>query len=190
MTKKKSRGSPVNPEDAGLFRASMADVTPLERPAKVEHQSPLPPPVPAQRQLDNPEALKDGLPDALPWSAGTSDELSFTRNGIGPQTLRKLRRGHWPTQDEFDLHGLNVAEARELLLEFLGVCARGGLRCVRIIHGKGLRSPNREPVLKRKVAHWLMQREEILAFCQARSADGGGGAMVVLLRGNPEKTKR
>jgi DNA-nicking Smr family endonuclease len=190
MTKKKSRSSPVSPDDVGLFRASMADVTPLERPAKVEHQSPLPLPVPAQPLQDDHEALKDGLPDSMPWSTGTSDELSFARNGIGPQTIRKLRRGHWVIQGELDLHGLNVVEARELLAEFLGVCSHRGLRCVRIIHGKGLRSPNREPVLKRKVAHWLMQRDEILAFCQARSVDGGGGAMVVLLRGNPEKTKR
>jgi DNA-nicking Smr family endonuclease len=93
------------------------------------------------------------------------------------------RRGHWAIQDAIDLHGLTSPEARTLLAEFLASCVRRGLRCVRIIHGKGLRSKNREPVLKRKVAHWLMQRDEVLAYCQARRTEGGGGAVVVLLKG-------
>ncbi|HEY9446546.1 MAG TPA: Smr/MutS family protein, partial [Burkholderiales bacterium] len=75
-----------------------------------------------------------------------------------------------------------AAEARALVVEFLAHCKREQLRCVRIIHGKGLRSPNREPVLKRKLAGWLMQRDEIVAFCQARRTEGGGGAAVVLLK--------
>ena len=89
-------------------------------------------------------------------------------------------------QDELDLHGLTVEEARPALGEFLARCVRRGLRCVRVIHGKGLRSRNREPVLKRRVAGWLMHREDVLAFCQARGPDGGGGAVVVLLRGAKE----
>jgi DNA-nicking Smr family endonuclease len=183
MTTRKARRAPISPDDVGLFRASMADVTPLGRAGKVEQARPLPPPIPTQRLLDDPE-LKDGLSDAGPpdATAHTGDELSYARNGIGTQTLRKLRRGHWVTQGELDLHGLNVTEARELLVEFLSLCARRGLRCVRIIHGKGLRSRNREPVLKRNVAHWLMQRDEILAFCEARPVEGGSGAMMVLLK--------
>jgi DNA-nicking Smr family endonuclease len=182
---KKTRKASVIPDDVGLFRESMSDVTPLRRTEKVEHQRPLPQPVPIQRLLDDLETLKDSVADRLPWDAATQsgDELTYARKGIGPQTLRKLRRGHWVTQAELDLHGLTVAEARELLVEFLSLCARRGLRCVRVIHGKGLRSPNREPVLKGKVARWLMQRDEILAFCQARPVDGGSGAMMVLLKG-------
>jgi DNA-nicking Smr family endonuclease len=86
-------------------------------------------------------------------------------------------------QDELDLHGLIVPDARAILAEFLASCARRGLRCVRIIHGKGLRSRNGQPVLKQKVAKWLMQRDDVLAYCQARPVDGGGGAAVVLLAG-------
>ncbi len=86
-------------------------------------------------------------------------------------------------QDELDLHGLTTPEARALLVEFLNRCLRRGWRYVRIIHGKGLRSKNREPVLKQKVANWLMQRDEILGFCQARNIEGGSGAVVVLLKG-------
>jgi DNA-nicking Smr family endonuclease len=186
---KKPRRQAVHPDDIDLFRASVADVTPLPRPKKAELDRPLPRPVPAQRLRDDQEALKDSLSDAISWDAGmeTGDELSYARNGIGAQTFRKLRRGHWVTQAELDLHGLVVAEARGFLVEFLNQCTRRGLRCIRIIHGKGLGSKNREPVLKRKVAGWLIQRDEILAFCQARRAEGGGGAMVVLLRGAGKK---
>ena len=179
-----NRKAPISADDVSLFRASMTDVTPLGRGKKVEHEQLLPPPIPTQRLLDDRETLRDSLSDHLPWDPATEtgDELSYARNGIGLPTLRKLRRGHWVTQAELDLHGLTVAEARELLVEFLTLCARRGLRCVRIVHGKGLRSKNREPVLKQKVGRWLMQRDEILAFCQARQADGGGGAVVVLLK--------
>ena len=181
---KKPRKPAVHPEEASLFRASVSDVTPLSGPARVEHDPPRPCPIPVQRLRDERETLADSLRDEVPWDLGleSGEELTYTRNGIGSQTLKRLRRGHWVIQDELDLHGLASDEARLLLVEFLNRCLRRGLRCVRIIHGKGLRSPNREPVLKRKVASWLMQRQEILAFCQARRADGGGGAVVVLLK--------
>jgi DNA-nicking Smr family endonuclease len=181
---KKPRKPAIPPADVELFRASMSDVTPLPPLAKVEHDLPLPRPAPAQRLRDERDALEENLSDNIPWDSGieAGDELSFARNGIGPQTLKKLRRGHWIVQGELDLHGLTSIEARAMMVEFLNRCQRRGLRCVRIIHGKGLRSKNREPVLKQKVAHWLMQRQEILAFCQARQADGGGGAVMVLLK--------
>jgi len=108
--------------------------------------------------------------------------LSFARNGIGPDTLRKLRRGHWVIQSQIDLHGMRSDEARDALGEYLRNVAKRGLRCVRVIHGKGLGSPNKEPVLKSKVRNWLAQKEEVIAFCQARAADGGAGALVVLLK--------
>ncbi|MEK6594103.1 MAG: Smr/MutS family protein [Pseudomonadota bacterium] len=187
--KKQDRKSRLKPEDSALFRDLVADVTPLPTRDMAEIERPRPRPVPAQRLLDDRDALRDSLSDHIPWDTGaeTGEELAFQRNGISPQTLRKLRRGHWVIQDELDLHGLTTAEARVLMVEFLNHCARNGLRCVRIIHGKGLRSKNREPVLKQKVANWLMQRDEILAFCQARRTEGGSGAVVVLLKGGKVK---
>jgi DNA-nicking Smr family endonuclease len=180
---KKTR-SPISADDMGLFRASVADVTPLRRAGKIEHPRRLPRPVAAQRLLDDRETLKDSLSEKRPWDPDieTGDELTYASPGVGIQVLRKLRRGHWVIQAELDLHGQTVAEARVLLADFLNLCARRGLRCVRVIHGKGLRSKNREPVLKQKVGHWLMQRKEILAFCQARPVDGGSGAVMVLLK--------
>jgi len=125
------------------------------------------------------------LSDHDPWSDGfeTGDELCFLRPGLPQNVLKKLRRGHWVIQDELDLHGLTRVEARMAVGAFLSDALHAGHRCVRIIHGKGLGSVQREPVLKQKVRIWLMQREEILAFCQARPVDGGSGAVIVLLKG-------
>jgi DNA-nicking Smr family endonuclease len=173
-----------SPEDVRLFREALHDVAPLPDAGRVLHARPRVKPIPLQRIQDNRAALADSLSDYIPaeMALETGEELVFLRNGMAQQTLRKLRRGHWVIQDELDLHGLTVVEARELLVVFLDRCLRHGTRCVRIIHGKGLRSKNREPVLKVKVAAWLMQRDEVLAFCQARAADGGGGATLVLLK--------
>jgi DNA-nicking Smr family endonuclease len=106
--------------------------------------------------------------------------LSFQRSGVNRQALKQLRRTR--VDEELDLHGLTVAEARPLLVEFLEHCRDTGARHVRIIHGKGLRSRNQEPVLKGIVAGWLMQRDEVLAFREAPPASGGAGAVVVLLK--------
>lgn len=189
--KKHDRKHQLKTEDSELFRAAMGNVIPMPGRNKAELERPRPHPVPAQRLRDNHAVLQDSLSDHIPWDAGleNGEELVYLRNGLPAQTLRKLRRGHWITQDELDLHGLTTVEARALLIEFLGHCARHGLRCVRIIHGKGLRSKNREPVLKQKVANWLMQRDEILAFCQARRTEGGGGAVMVLLKGGKRKAE-
>ena len=112
----------------------------------------------------------------------TDEALSYARNGIGPDVIRKLRRGHWVIQSQLDLHGLRTDEAREALGEYLRGAVKRGLRCVRVIHGKGLGSINKEPVLKNKVRNWLTQKDEVIAFCQAKAADGGAGALIVLLR--------
>jgi DNA-nicking Smr family endonuclease len=175
----------VNEDDIRLFRESLANVVPLNEPGRVVHSHQQRKPIPLQRLRDERAALADSLSDYIPWDIGiteTGEELVFLRNGISRQIIRKLRRGYWVIQDELDLHGSTSADARVLLVEFLNYCLKNNMRCVRIIHGKGLRSKNREPVLKSKVANWLMQRDEVLAFCQARPADGGSGAVVVLLK--------
>jgi DNA-nicking Smr family endonuclease len=170
--------------DANLFRRSVGEVAPLAAADKVQVNPPRPLPVARQHLADEHAALQESLSDdfSVETLMDTDDALSFSRNGIGPDTLRKLRRGHWVIQSELDLHGMRSDEAREALVEFLRNAGKRGLRCVRVIHGKGLGSINREPVLKNKVRNWLAQKEEIVAFCQARAADGGAGALVVLLK--------
>lgn len=170
--------------EAELFKLSIGDVAPLRAEERVVHVPEQPEPVARQHLADEQAALEQSLSDefSVETLLETDEELSFARNGIGHDTLRKLRRGHWVIQGQLDLHGLRSDEAREALAAYLRDAGRRGLRCVRIIHGKGLGSVNREPVLKRKVRNWLGQKDEVLAFCQARAVDGGAGALVVLLK--------
>jgi len=112
----------------------------------------------------------------------TDDALSFRRPGVGIDVTRKLRKGAWSIQGEIDLHGLRRDEAREALGEFLRESLKRGWRCVRVVHGKGLGSPGKTPVLKGKVHSLLVQKNEVIAFVQARADEGGAGALVVLLR--------
>jgi DNA-nicking Smr family endonuclease len=142
------------------------------------------PPLPLQRWADDRKVLGESLERTVDWDFDrqTGESLAYKREGVQLQVFRRLRRGHWVVQAELDLHGFTREEARAELVAFLADCLRQGLRCVRVIHGKGLGSRNREPVLKAKVAGWLAQRESVLAFCEAPPRDGGGGAVLVLLR--------
>ena len=173
------------PEDDSkqAFREAVKDVTPLPRRDRVLHDPQRPPPLPLQRRRDDQETLQESLSDAGPEpELEAGDSLAFLRDGMSPQVLRRLRAGFWAVQDEIDLHGARRDEARALLVDFLNAAQRRGLRCVRVIHGKGMGSHNREPVLKRKVAAWLTQRGDVLAYCEARPAEGGSGALMVLLK--------
>jgi DNA-nicking Smr family endonuclease len=175
---------PLTDADRSLFREAVRDAEPLPHHGKVLRKKEAPPPYPVQSHLDEQEALRESL--APGWTAedwlDTGDEPNFLRPGLSRQVLRKLRSGTWVIQRQLDLHGLDRHQAREALADFLARCIKRGVRCVRVVHGKGLGSKNREPVLKTKVKHWLTQREEVLAYCQARPVDGGSGALVVLLK--------
>jgi DNA-nicking Smr family endonuclease len=182
MSKRPTEQQP--PDDEALLREAMKDVAPLPDPGRVVHRSVRREPAPAQTRRDEEAVLRESLSDemSVELMLESGEELAYLREGIDRQVLRKLRRGHWVVQDHLDLHGLKVDEARALLVAFLNEALKAGRRCVRIVHGKGLRSANRDPVLKKKVAGWLRQRDEVLAYCQALQADGGSGAVLVLLK--------
>lgn len=171
-------------QDADLFRRSIGNITPLPSSGKASLTLPRPAPIARHRIADEQAALQESLSDefSVDTLLNVDEELSFARPGIGSDVLRKLRRGDWTVQGQIDLHGLRRDEAREALVEFLRNAIKRGQRCVRIIHGKGLGSINKEPVLKGKVRNWLVQKEEVIAFCQARGNDGGAGALIVLLK--------
>lgn len=191
MKRKPPHSASVAPEDSELLRAALANVKPLAPANRASLIRPKPLPIAAQRQRDEQEALQDTLSDNPAWEQGleTGEELLFRRDGLSQEHIRKLRRGHWKIQDHLDLHGLIATEARALTAAFLAHSIRNGLRCVRIVHGKGLSSPNREPVLKKKLSGWLAQRDEVLAYCQAPPTEGGGGAVLVLLRGAAKQVR-
>jgi DNA-nicking Smr family endonuclease len=168
-----------------LFAHTVGPVIPLRASARVPLDAPRPAPHPRERERDEAAVLHEAISDEFDVETllDTDDALSFRRRGIGPEVVRKLRRGVWAIQAQLDLHGMRRDEAREQLGVFLRDADHHGLRCVRVIHGKGNGSPGREPVLKGKVKSWLVQKKEVIAFAQARAADGGHGALVVLLRG-------
>ena len=166
-----------------LFASSVGPVTPLRQPAQPAPARPQPAPQARQRLRDEAKALQESISDHFDVESllDTDDNLSFRRDGVGPEVVRKLRRGVWAIQAQVDLHGLRRDAARERLGAFLRQSTQAGLRCVRVIHGKGNGSPGRTSVLKTQVKGWLVQRIEVIAFTQARAAEGGLGAVVVLL---------
>ncbi|HZV92801.1 MAG TPA: Smr/MutS family protein [Caldimonas sp.] len=167
-----------------LFAESVGAVVPLNKGAAASPPRPRPPPRARQRERDEASALAESIADVFDAETllETDDALSFRRRGIGPDVVRKLRRGVWALQDDLDLHGLRREEAQDRLAVFLREATRAGYRCVRVVHGKGHGSPGREPVLKDKVRRWLAHNAAVLAFTYARAADGGHGALIVLLR--------
>ena len=168
-----------------LFARAVGPVRPLpdtQRQRRAVTPS-RPPPVAVQHQRDEQAVMREALSDEFDVETllDTDEALSYRREGLGPDVVRKLRRGGWRLQGQIDLHGLRQDEAREALAEFLRQSHKQGLRCVRVVHGKGLGSPGKTPVLKLRVQRWLVQKKEVLAFVQARPAEGGAGALVVLL---------
>ena len=167
-----------------LFARSVGPVQPLAGQLRAIFPSEQPPPIPVQHQLDEQRVLLESISDDFDASTllDTDDALSFRRPGVNVDVTRRLRRGDWAVQRQIDLHGLRIEEAREALAAFVRECRKAGLRCLRVVHGKGLGSPGKTPVLKGRVQGWLIQKNEVLAFVQARPVQGGAGALVVLLR--------
>lgn len=142
-----------------------------------------PPPIAEQQRLDEESVMREALSDEFDVETllHTDETLSFRRPGMGPDVVRKLRQGSWSIQRQLDLHGFRREDARDALGAFIREANKAGVRCVRVVHGKGLGSPGKMPVLKGRVQSWLIQKQEVLAFVQARPAEGGAGALVVLL---------
>ena len=165
-------------QDADLFRQALEGVTPLPPSGRITPAArPRKPALPASATTELPDFLSD-------HGAGDTADVEFLRPGLNRMTLRKLRRGEWPPQDEIDLHGLNSDAARKQLLAFLHNAMQHSLRCVNVIHGKGWRSEGRDGILKVHTRHWLTQHPQVLAFCEAPVNAGGGGAVWVLLKSN------
>jgi DNA-nicking Smr family endonuclease len=171
------------------FASAVRDVSPMAPPNRAARTLAPVAPVARYHLADEEDALlaskygDDPAPHS--WDVGQEleGEQTYLRPGLGPDVLTKLRRGHWSVQADVDLHGQITGEAHDTLADFLAEACQQQLRCVRVIHGKGLRSPGGEPVLKGKVRRWLAQWDDVLAYVEAPSHDGGSGAVLVLLRG-------
>jgi DNA-nicking Smr family endonuclease len=179
------RGGSVKPkparEDTELFREAVRDVKPLGHDRHVappQRRAPRARFTRADRQAVLEESLHGDWGDPL---TASGDELAFRRPGVPEYVLRKLRRGQYRVQGELDLHGLTVAQAKQALREFLAAALARHAGCVRIIHGKGLRSGHRGPVLKSAASGVLQRNAAVVAYVSARPVDGGTGALYVLL---------
>jgi len=169
--------------EGNAFADAVGPVRALRRHDRAHVPRQRPEPQPRQREADERQAMREALSDEVDVESLllTDDGLSFRRPGVGPDVPTRLRRGQWALQAEVDLHGLTREAAREALVAFVREAHRRGQRCVRVVHGKGHGSPGRQPVLKDKVQRWLAQRSEVIAFAQASGAQGGAGALLVLL---------
>jgi DNA-nicking Smr family endonuclease len=176
--------APEPHDAAALFRHAVGETASLKDKGRVHLEPPAAPPQPLQRTADEREVMRESVEAPLSFQdrLDIGDEAAFLRPGIPRRVLTDLRRGRWVVQAELDLHGLTRDDARSELGHFLAARLARGERCVRVIHGKGNGSPGRVGVLKQLSRNWLAQREEILAFCQAKPHDGGDGAVLVLLR--------
>ena len=180
-------------EEANVFRGALGDVKPIA--VSDRYVAPIAPSAmgllqrgtqvkPRAGAEDNAAVLRESLSDQFDVD-GLLDEdptLSYSANGVGRDVVRKLRKRHWPVQDELDLHGMTRDTARDQVGDFLRRAMRRGVRCVRVIHGKGYGSAGGEPVLRAMVHSWLVQKDDVVAFCVANNADGGHGALIVLLK--------
>ena len=172
----------ANKDDS--FLNAVKDVNPIKIKSKtIDVTTKKPKPIPRKLIEDESKVLVDSLSDEYMSSENDSDEnLSYLRNGHSPDIVRKLKKGYWTIQSSIDLHGLVSEEAKEYVVNFIQECKRKKIRCIRIIHGKGYGSKNKEPVLKKKVRNWLRQKDEVIAFAEAPKHDGGSGVVIVLLK--------
>lgn len=174
--------APISDEDARLFREAIGTVRPMTA-AELPPEPPRPEPRPRMFEADEAAVAGELLDLAFdPALMEVGEELSYLRDGYPPKLLRQLKRGQFSVQDDLDLHQMNTAAAQASIADFLAEAHRAGLRCVRVIHGKGLRSKAAGPVLKGLTDRLLRRRDDVVAFASARPSQGGTGAVVVLLK--------
>ena len=185
-SKKPIQSSSLSDEERQSFLDEVSDVRPLVSEKRFEAPKIKPPPKPRVDQHD-PETEEPAGDNMLSdptdlRDAAVDDVLFFARAGIQQKVQKKLRRGELPIEEELDLHGYTVNEAKTAIQDFLYECKRQHIRYIRIIHGKGYRSDQKIPVLKTHVAYWLPQHNDVLAFSSAQARDGGTGALYVILK--------
>jgi DNA-nicking Smr family endonuclease len=170
------------PEDAHLFRQSIGMVKRVENDKWLLKTEPKPKPKPLPKTdfYDIEEKLKPEF-EIVTEKLMAEDTFNFLAPGLQKNVLKKLRQGYYGADAQLDLHGLTSIQAKQQLLRFLYLCVEDGCRCVHIIHGKGYRSENNQPVLKNHLNQWLRQHNDVQAFCSALPKEGGAGAVLVLL---------
>ena len=180
-------GAPsVDADDAAMFRDAIGPVRELPAAAPPPRKPP-PRPTPRMAARDEAEAASEFRRAMAPDALEVGDALGYRRDSVPPRTLQRLRRGQFAAQDELDLHHVDARVAETMLRDFLREARHAGFGCVRVIHGKGLHGDSNAPVLKNLVDRMLRHRSDVLAFHSAPPAQGGTGAVLVLLA--PERRR-
>jgi DNA-nicking Smr family endonuclease len=190
---KLSQPGPADEKDAmadrDAFLEAVRGAKPIKHSPRAELRTRPPRPVPLRHADDDlPLRQSGGAVVFHEEQLRDGEALGFLRPGLSRIVIRNLRRGHWPVRGELDLHGFTSEQASAALPAFIAGSINRGRRCVRVIHGKGLRSPGNAPVLKSLVTAWLSASENVVAFCEAPSREGGAGATLVLLAGGRRRT--
>jgi len=170
-----------NKEDDVCFRRAMADVRPLRQSGRIEPEPAKTPPRAFQQELDDRETLASLLDLDAVDEPETGEELQWLKPGCAPRTMRRLRRGYYSIADTVDLHHMTVETARQVLLDFIERSVERRHGCVRIVHGKGLRSRDL-PQLKVMTNRVLFRHPRVVAYASCRPVDGGTGATLALLK--------
>jgi DNA-nicking Smr family endonuclease len=172
-------------EDGNLFSRAMRGVVPIA----CKGREVVPAARPEPRPVPGPDAsgfLRDLLEGRLDFSISCSDEyMEGSVIGTDPVVLGRLRAGRFSPEAHLDLHGQNARQAFASLSWFIRRAYLNGLRTVIVVTGRGKNSPNHTGVLRPLLSEWLDKdpfKRMVLAFCTARPADGGPGAVYVLLR--------
>lgn len=176
--------------DEDLFQAAMKDVTPLEdnknKVIKYPVEKESLPDLSLKLNKKVGEDFSSLVKELGAWDVSFSDEyMEGAVSGVGPKIMKRLKRGEFSVQDYIDLHGLTKKEAETVVDKFIIQSYHKGLRCVLIVHGRGLGSIDHKPAIKRELPVWFKRgilKKIVLAFVTAKPCDGGAGALYVLLK--------
>lgn len=165
-----------------MFRQAMADVEPLKSPARTDSKAPKPS---AGKRSHASDPLTSARTFSRPvddqWGISADVGSSHRKNGVQKRIMQQLKRGRFPVRDQLDLHHMSTASGASAVLEFIANSQSGSVECIRIIHGKGLRS-EQGPRLKMMTRQLLRDHPQVLAFTACKPADGGDGATDALLK--------
>jgi DNA-nicking Smr family endonuclease len=171
-----------NSEGDALFRSAVDDARPIKKRDRIQNTAPVPRPKRTPRQAEQAQIADPGFEYLASTAITPGDKLFFQRGSVNQKVMRDLRRGRYPVREEVDLHGMTATEALNVLRDFISYSYQNEFNCISVVHGKGLGSGSRGPVLKAGVDQWLRQWDEVQAFCSALDRDGGTGAVYVLLK--------
>ncbi|MFI8416674.1 DNA endonuclease SmrA [Serratia sp. NPDC078593] len=172
----------MSDEDKGFFEQAMADVTPLSGRQQTLYLKPDDQRDKSARRAAQVLQLENILCTDLLTIVPRDVPLEFKREGIQQGVLDKLRHGRYAPQASLNLLKRPIEICRQELFRFIVTAEKANLRSLLIVHGRGREDESHANIVRSYVAKWLVQLEQVQAFCRALPYDGGDGACYVTLR--------